>query len=154
MIGHPRLIGYLQRAVEHELGAAQQYTLQAVQAAALGNAAFAAVLREDAREELEHAEAFAQRLLVLGSTLRAGQSRAPQVGRSQEELLRFGLATEATAMRLYSEAGDFCRRIGDRENAELFDRIFDDEVRHYRKLEQDLGKSGGVRPADRIRQRR
>lgn len=141
MNGHPRVIAYLQRALAHEFAAAAQFTLQAVQASALGLARLAEGLREGAREELGHAEAFAARLLAIGVTPRTvGPSRMPPAGRTHEELLRFGLATEEEAIRLYREAAEFCRRIGDDGNAALFARILDEEITHCRELEQALGR--------------
>lgn len=140
MNAHPRVIAYLQRALAHEFAAAEQLTLQAVQATALGLARLTEGCRQGAREELEHAEAFASRLLAVGAMPQAVTSRTPPVGRTHEELLRFGLATEAAAIRLYREAVDYCRRIGDGGNAVLFARILDDEIAHYRELEQALGR--------------
>jgi bacterioferritin len=144
MSGHPRVVGFLQRAVNHELSAVQQFTLQAARAEALGLRALAEELRTGAREELAHAEAFAAGLLTLGADARPGLTRALPVGRSREELLRFGLATEAEAVRLYDEARRFCERIGDAGHHALFARILEDEVRHHRELEQRIETPGSA----------
>lgn len=138
MKGHPRVIGYLQRAVNHEFNAAQQYTLQAVQAEVWGLKALADELREGVREEVRHAEIFITQMLRLGVTPHAGQPRAPQIGRTHADILRFGMATEADAMRLYSEAAEYCARIDDRDNHEVFARILADEEHHYQGLERQL----------------
>lgn len=145
MKGHPRVIGYLQRAVNHEFNAAQQYTLQAVQAEVWGMKPLTDKLREGVREELRHAEEFLRRMYALGVTPHAGQPRAPQVGRSHAELLRFGLATEAEAIRLYREACQFCERIADVDNREIFARILQDEVHHHQELERQLQALGAGR---------
>lgn len=145
MKGHPRVIGYLQRAVSHEFGAAQQFTLQAVQSEGLGLDALATELRQGAREELGHAEMFLRQMRALGVTPHPGQARVPPVGRSQAELLRFGLATEADAIRLYREASLFCGRIGDADNQAVFARILADEEHHYRELERRLAAIGAAR---------
>lgn len=142
MSGHPRVIGYLQRALDHEFGAAQQFTLQAGQAEVLGLPALAAELRTAASEELAHAGAFIARLYALGATPRAGNAGAPGIGRTQRELLRHGLATEASAIRLYSEAARYCQQIGDRDNGEVFARILGDEEQHYRELERRIESLG------------
>lgn len=146
MKGHPRVIGFLQRAVNHEFNAAQQYTLQAVQAEAWGMSRLAAELRESVLEEIRHAEVFIRRMYALGVTPRAGQPRAPQIGRTHVEVLRFGLATEADAIRLYEEARAFCERIGDEEHREVFARILADEMRHYQELDRQL-KALGLKSA-------
>lgn len=138
MKAHPRVIGYLQRALNHEFNAAQLYTLQAVQVESWGMAALAAELRQGVQEELRHAEEFIRRMHAAGATPSAGQARVPQIGRSHAEVLRAGLQTEADAVRLYREAGDFCQRIGDRENFAVFSRILDDEIQHQQNLERQL----------------
>ena len=137
MMGHPRVIGYLQRSVSHEFNAAQQYTLQAVHAESWGMKDLARRLRGDAREELEHAEAFIGQLLRLGVTPYTAQPRAPRVGRTHVELVRFGMETEEEAMRLYDEAARFCEQIGDAANAAVFSRILADEVNHFQQLERE-----------------
>lgn len=138
MATHPRVITYLQRALAHELGAAQQYTLQAVHAAHWGRAALAAKLRADAHEELGHGEAFSMRLLALGAIPRAGTNAVPPVGASLGELLAYALATESAAVQLYREASRFCMTVGDAETAALFTRIGADEAAHAEALRREL----------------
>lgn len=144
MSGHPRIIAYLQRAVSHEFSAAQQLTLQAVQAERLGLGKFADELRAGAVDELRHAEAFSRRLHELGVGSPSVQAIARPVGRTAVDLLRFGLATEAEAMRLYAEALQFCERMADAGNAALFARIHGDEVQHYQELERRLREHGAA----------
>ena len=142
MSGHPRIVAYLQRAVNHEFSAAQQFTLQAVQAERLGLGPFADELHAAALDELRHAKAFCRRLYELGAGSPSVQAVARPVGRTLVELLRFGLATESDAMRLYSEALRFCERMADAGNATLFARIHGDEVQHYEELERRLREHG------------
>ncbi len=143
MPAHPQLIGYLQRAVSHEFGAAQQFTLQAVQAECLGLDALAAELRAGAIDELRHAEVFVRRLHELAANPRSVSPGLHPVGRNHAELLQFGMATEAEAIRLYAEAARCCERIADRDNRELFARIMRDEEQHHRDLVQRWQQLGG-----------
>ncbi len=138
MLGHPRTISYLKRAVSHEFSAVQQFTLQAVQAERLGLGSFADELRAGAVDELRHAEAFIRRLHELGAGSPSVQVAARPVGRTLTELLGFGMATEADAMRLYFEALQFCDGMADVGNAALFEHIHDDEVQHYQELERRM----------------
>ena len=142
MSGHPRIVAYLQRALNHEFSAVQQFTLQAVQAERLGLGAFADELRAGALDELRHAEAFCLRLHELGVGSPSAQAVGRPVGRTQVELLHFGLLTEAEAMRIYAEALRCCERMADAENARLFARIHADEVQHYQDLERRLREHG------------
>lgn len=142
MSWHPRIIAYLQRAVSHEFSAVQQFTLQAVQADRLGLGSFAAELRVGAVEELRHAEAFSYRLYELRAGSPSVHTAVRPVGHTELELLCFGLATEAEAMRLYTEALQFCERTADADSAALFARIHRDEVQHYQELERRLREHG------------
>lgn len=135
MKAHPRVIAYLQRAASHEFSAVQQLTLQAVQAEMLGLVPLASELRQGVQEEIQHAEQFVGQMLRLGVMPCPSQLRALPVGRTHAELLRFGLATEAEAIRLYREASQFCERITDQDNCALFTRILADEVQHHSHIE-------------------
>lgn len=137
-----RVISYLQRAVNHEFSAAQQYTLQATTAARWGMSELAEKLRGDAREELEHAEAFLGQMLARGVTLRVGDTRTLPIGRSRAEVLKFGMETEQAAVRLYREAAGFCQQIGDVSGAELFARILRDEEKHFDELAREFAVAG------------
>lgn len=139
MPAHPRVISYLQRALDHEFGATQQYAMQAALARVLGLEAMAAELREGVDEELRHAELLLRAIYALGVAPRAVQARAPLIGRSQAEMVRFGIETERNAIRLYREACGFCDSIGDTRHADLFAAILEDEIRHCRQLEQQAG---------------
>lgn len=132
-----RVIGYLQRAVNHEFSAAQQYTLQAASAARWGMSELAEKLRRDAREELEHAEAFLGQMLSRGVHLRVGNTQTPQIGNNRAEVIKFGMQTEEAAVRLYREAAKFCQHIGDISGAELFVRILRDEEKHFAELARE-----------------
>ena len=65
----PRTLGWLARALTHEMGAVQQYLAQSVLARLWGDEALAAKLRREAEEELGHAERLMERLILLGNTL-------------------------------------------------------------------------------------
>lgn len=136
---HPRVIGYLQRALNHELSAALHYTVQAVQADVWGLAALARDLRQSVHEELRHAEVLVRRMYAVGITpSTVGETRSLRIGRNQADLLLAGLKTEADAVRLYQEASDFCARIGDSESLTIFSRIMEDELQHKQDIECQL----------------
>lgn len=142
MSGHPRVVSYLQRALNHEMAAMQQFTLQAALAGSLGLPGFAQDLRAGACEELSHAEAFAAALLAMGVAARCGLTRSFPIGRSREEILRFGMETERQAIRLYAEACAYCESTAEAAYQDLFARVLADEQQHYRMLEKQLAGSG------------
>lgn len=135
MAGHPRVVALLHRALNHELGAVQHCVLQAGQADRLGLRRLAEELRESARDELAHAEAFAARLLDCGMPLRPAGAPVPPIGRSHEDLLRRSLALEVAAVRLYEESVRVCRTLGESASEALFARVLAEEWGHLRALE-------------------
>ncbi len=138
----PRIIGYLNRAVAHELSAVQQYLTQARLTALWGMDSLSRALRQEADEELAHADRFITRLLFHGAVPGGGPLAPVRVGRTVVELLLHNRDMEADAVRIYEEAADYCRRRGATEDAELFASIMQDEIAHLRDLEQQLYDSG------------
>lgn len=134
----PRIIGYLNRAVAHELSAVQQYLAQARLTALWGLDVFSRELKREAEEELEHADRFITRLLFHGVAPNGGSLASVRLGRSKAELLLQNLELEQDAVRLYQEAADYCRRRGARDDAALFEAVLDEELGHLRGIEQQL----------------
>ncbi|MCK8515638.1 bacterioferritin [Methylonatrum kenyense] len=134
----PRIIGYLSRAVAHELSAVQHYLSQARLTAFWGMEAFSRELRQEADEELVHADRFITRLLQYGVSPKGGSLSPARLGRSQSELLLQNIELERDAVRLYEEAADYCRRRGALADAELFEAVRDEELDHLRGMEQQL----------------
>jgi bacterioferritin (cytochrome b1) len=134
------MLAYLQRAVRHEFGAAQQFTLQAVVARALGDTALSAECEGSAVEELRHAQRFAAALAHAGAALGAGPIASFPIGASVGELLRHARATEAAAVRLYRDAARVCQ--GSPPLRQLFQSIGSEEAIHYEDLTRRLGRSG------------
>ena len=135
----PRIVGYLDRAVAHELSAVQQYLAQARLAALWGMEDVSNCLRRDAQEELEHADRFITRLFHYGAAPRGGQLAPARLGRSLSELLERNRELEMDAVRLYEEAAVYCRRAGARDDAALFEAILEEELEHVREIDAQTG---------------
>lgn len=131
----PRTLGWLSRALTHEMSAVQQYLAQSVLARLWGDEALATHLRNEAAEELEHAERLMERLILLGVAPAAGHLPPARLGRTVEDLLHADHKLEADAVRLYREALAHARRMRDPDNAVLLESILGDEIAHVRKLE-------------------
>ena len=134
----PRIIGCLNRALAHELSAVQQYLTQARLTALWDMESFSRDLRQEADEELAHADRVISRLLYYGIAPKGGSLSPVRLGRSKAELLLQNLDMEQDAIRLYEEAADYCRRRGAHEDAALFEAIRDEELDHLRGMEQQL----------------
>jgi bacterioferritin len=140
----PRAIGWLARALTHEMSAVQQYLAQSVLARLWGDERLAAHLREEAVEELGHAERLMERLILLGVTPSAGNLKPARLGRSAEDLLAADRVLETDAVRLYGDALTHAERMRDAEGAALLRGILEEELAHVREIDSMMNRSGGA----------
>ena len=131
----PRTLGWLSRALTHEMSAVQQYLAQSVLARLWGDEALAAHLRREAVEEMEHAERLMERLIQLGMAPSAGNLPPARLGRGIEDLLAVDRQLEVDAVRLYQEALAHVQRMRDPESAALLEGILGEELAHVRELD-------------------
>jgi bacterioferritin (cytochrome b1) len=134
------MLAYLQRALRHEFGAAQQFTLQAVVARGLGDTAWGRECEAAAVEELRHAQRFAAALAQAGVPVGVGAVACFPIGGSVAELLRNAAATEAAAIRLYRDAARTCQ--GAEPLRGLFESIGLEEATHYEELARRIRQAG------------
>ena len=130
----PRTLGWLSRALSHEMRAVQQYLAQSVLARLWGNEALAKDLRREAVEEMVHAERLMERLILLGVAPSAGNLPPARLGKNVEEMLDADHALEVDAVRLYEEALAHARRMRDTDNAALLESILGEEIAHVREM--------------------
>ena len=130
------MLGWLQRALRHEFAAAQQFTLQAVVARELGDAALGTECEEWTREELGHAQRFASALAHSGAAFGTGAIASLPIGRTVGELLEHARTTEASAVLLYRNAARACQ--GAEGLRHLFESIGAEEAAHYDELTRRL----------------
>jgi bacterioferritin len=138
----PRTLGWLARALTHEMSAVQQYLAQSVLARLWGDEALAGQLRHEAIEELEHAERLMERLILVGVAPSAGNLPPARLGRSVEDLLAADRRLEVDAVRLYQEAAAHARRMRDTESATLLEDILGEELSHVQALDGMLAGQG------------
>jgi bacterioferritin len=136
----PRTLGWLSRALTHEMGAVQQYLAQSVLARLWGDEALAKHLHHEAIEELEHAARLMERQILLGVAPSAGNLPPARLGRSVGDLLAADRILEADAVRLYQEALAHAQRMRDPDSAALLDGILGDELAHVRTLDEMMNK--------------
>jgi bacterioferritin len=131
----PRTLGWLARALTHEMSAVQQYLAQSVLARLWGDAALAARLRGEALEELEHAERLMERLILLGVAPSAGNLPPARLGRSVDDLLAADRTLEVDAVRLYQEAAAHAGRMRDADSAALLEDLLAEEQTHVQEMD-------------------
>jgi bacterioferritin len=139
---HPRILGYLGRALSLEYSAVQQYMTQAGLADAWGLKDAGDRFRREVVEELQHAERIVKRMLGLGVAPNASQLRPAGVARNLVDLLRQDQVLEAEIVDLYREATEFCRRIGDVDNTAFFGALLQEEEHHAGEIVEWLASLG------------
>lgn len=130
----PRLLGYLNRALIHEMAAVQQYMAQSRICDQWGMDDYCAHFRQDVTEELGHVQSLIDALLRLGATPNAMQLPAVRLGRSMREMIAIDHVLEVEAVRLYEEAAAYCARVRNFEHHNLFTAILRDELTHLEEL--------------------
>lgn len=132
----PRLIGYLTRALDHEMAAVQQYMAQSRLCELWSMADYCAHFRQDVTEELGHVESLMDALLRLGVSPHATQLPPVRLGRSLEEMIAIDRVLEIEAIRLYEEGAAYCTRVRDFAHHALFEKILRDELQHLEELDK------------------
>jgi len=143
---HPRVLGFLGRALSLELTAVQQYMTQASLVGLWGDEASAERFREETVEEMQHAERIVQQMLSLGVAPAASQLQPVTHATDLVGLLEQNADLEQQLVSHYDEAVRFCRLLNDQHNAAFFQSLLEDEQHHMQDLETWLKELGGRRP--------
>jgi bacterioferritin len=130
-----RTLGWLTRALAHELSAVQQYLAQSVLVRLWGDLALAEKFRQEAAEEMEHAERLMERLILLGVAPSATSLAPVRLGQSLDALLSVDRALEVEAVRLYQDALAHAQRMGDTDTATLLESILHEEIAHVHEID-------------------
>ncbi|MCS6811729.1 MAG: ferritin-like domain-containing protein [Tepidimonas sp.] len=131
MAADARVLGWLTRALQHEMTALQQYLAQSVLARLTGHTELAERLRHEALEELAHAERLMQRLIELGVAPAAGAVPPARLGRGVADFPTLNRQLEQTAVVLYQDAADHARRVRDADSEALLRALAAEEAAHY-----------------------
>ena len=148
---HPRILGFLGRALSLELTAVQQYMTQASLVELWGDGDAATRFRQETVAELQHAERLVQRMLALGVAPAASQLRPVQHAADLVGLLSLNAVLEHDLIQLYGDAVRFALLIGDAESADFFLALWTEEQHHGQALATWLQslQSGGADRAER-----
>lgn len=142
---HPRVLGYLGRALSLELTAVQQYMTQASLAETWGDGEASQRFRAETVEEMQHAERIVARMLALGVAPAASQLRPVTLASDLIGLLEHNVDLENLLIDHYDEASRFCQLVGDSENGAFFTALFEEEQHHGEELSTWLNSLGGPR---------
>jgi bacterioferritin len=138
MKGNQEVIDILNEALKHELGAINQYWLHYRMCDNWGFTRLGKKEREEAMEEMEHADKLVARILSLEGAPNLQYVGPIMTGQHIKEVLECDLKAEYIARDLYVRARDLCRSKEDLVSMQLFEELLEDEEGHIDFLETQL----------------
>lgn len=138
MKGNSEVVQHLNQLLANEQSAFNQYLLHSQLLKDWGFEKMAAAEREEALEEIGHAEQLIERTLYLEGTPKMEGGQAAQVSDDVKEVLRRDLELEAGGIADLREGIAACERVGDAVSRELMVKILTDEEQHEDHLTTQL----------------
>jgi len=138
MKGKPEVIDFLNEMLSIEVASANQYFMHAKLNESSGYGALGKQTRDEALEEMEHAERIMERILFLGGRPSVRGSEALQIESNVRDQLVRDLETEVRAVDRLNRGLELCARAGDGGTRALLEHILVDEESHVDWLEKQL----------------
>lgn len=129
----------LNEAIAREIQVSVQYMWQHVQSAGMKGEVVKGMFKSFAVAEMKHAEAIAERLVMLGGTPTTKPTTIT-VGSGADEMLKIDRKAEAEAIVMYRGIIELAQKQGDYTTAQLFIGILADEEEHLAAFESFLQK--------------
>lgn len=129
----------LNDAIAREIQVSVQYMWQHVQCAGLKGEVVKGIFKKFAVTEMKHAEAIAERLVMLGGTPTTKPTPI-MVGKGVDEMLKIDKKVEDEAIAMYRKIIAIAQAEKDYTTANLFMGILADEEEHAAAFESFLGK--------------
>ncbi|WP_422746791.1 bacterioferritin [Mycobacterium sp. WMMD1722] len=138
MQGDPDVLKLLNEQLTSELTAINQYFLHSKMQESWGYTELASHTREESFEEMRHAEAITDRILLLDGLPNYQRLFSLRVGQTIREQFEADLAIEREVVERLRPGIILCREKGDSTTAILFETILADEEKHIDYLETQL----------------
>ena len=138
MKGDPQVIEFLNKALQNELTAVNQYWLHYRMLDNWGVSKLAAHERHESIDEMKHADQLAERILFLGGLPNFQSMGRLRIGETVEEILKADLALEHDALPLLKDAMAHCETVRDYVSRDLFSDILESEEHHVDELEKQF----------------
>ena len=138
MKGDKKVIKYLNDALKHEMTAINQYFLHSRLLEDWGVLKLAKHEYKESIEEMQHADEFIKRILLLGGMPNMQELGKLFIGEDVKEVLECDLKLELDALKLYREAVGYCEEVKDYVSRDLFAKILGEEENHADGIETQL----------------
>jgi bacterioferritin len=130
MKGNSEVVQHLNKLLANEQSAYNQYILNSQVLKNWGIEKMAQTEREEANDEIGHAELLLERILYLEGTPKMEGGKPSQVNRDVKEVLEHNLDLEVAGIADLREGIEACNRVGDWVSRELMVKILTDEEGH------------------------
>lgn len=144
MKGDKKVIAYLNNALKHELTAINQYFLHSRLLEDWGVTKLAKHEYKESIEEMQHADEFLKRILLLGGMPNMQDIGKLMIGEDVKEVLECDLKLEIDAIKLYREAIGHCEKVNDYVSRDLFAKILAAEEEHADGIQTQLDLIGQI----------
>jgi bacterioferritin len=137
MKGNPKVLAELNKALQEELTAINQYFLHAEMCENWGYHKISDLIKKQSIGEMKHAEVLMERILFLDGT----PSMMPlqlNVGGTVKAMIESDLALEVSAVKQYNDAVAIATAEGDNGSRDLFVILLKDEEEHVDFLEAQM----------------
>jgi len=138
MQGNTKVIEFLNKALENELTAINQYFLHARMYKNWGFEKLNEKEYHESIDEMKHADMLIERILFLEGLPNLQNIGKILIGENPKEMLNCDLKLELIAIPLLREAIEYCEKVSDFVSRELFTHILDSEEEHVDWLETQL----------------
>ena len=135
---HEKSVDLLNKAVADEVTAVLQYMYFHFHADDQGYDLLATLFKKTAIEEMGHVEDLAERILFLQGDVVMKESEEVKTVNDVEEMLKMAAEMEMQSAKDYNLWANECSKNADSASKKLFEKLVDDEERHFDNFDQEL----------------